>query len=241
MEAKILEELKQIKFILSKITGTEDLPTNEKFSLEALDKAAKEYQAMAIKRGEWISNNDIDEVFKKTLWRAGQFIIEKFEFRNYFRRSKILYFNKKDLIALRNELKERKIDLSRYMELEEDKEKFEKYISEINHQKIKGKTKSYQIPEDLQDIDTKPYIVSEETIRKDIENLKDEFRNKKLAEHIDIYEKGTYAMFKDLYYFDKYLEARLKRDCKNWCNRFNYANNALKKLKEIQQGESEQT
>ena len=238
METKILEELKQIKFILSKIAGTEDLPTNEKFSIEALDKAAKEYQAMAIKRGEWISNNDIDEVFKKTLWRAGQFIIEKFEFRNYFRRSKILYFNKKDLIALRNELKERKIDLSRYMELEEDKEKFEKYISDINLPKVKGKTKSYQIPEDLQDIETKPYLVSEETIWKDIENLKDEFRNKKLAEHIDIYEKGTYAMFKDLYYFDKYLEAGLKRDCKNWCNRFNYANNALKKQNELKQEEN---
>jgi hypothetical protein len=240
METKILEELKQIKFILSKITGTEDLPAKEKFSIEALDKAAKEYQNMAIKRGEWISNNDLYQASNIYSWNSGKFIIEKFAFRNYFKRGKILYFYKKDLVALKNELKERKIDLRRYMELEEDKEKFEKYVSDINLPKVNGKTKPYQIPEDLQDIETKPYLISEETIRKDIENLKDEFRNKKLAEHIDIYEKGTYAMFKDLYYFDKYLEAGLKRDCKNWCNRFNYANSALKKLKEIQKGESEQ-
>jgi hypothetical protein len=237
MEAKVLEELKQIKLILSKITGTEGLPEKERFSDEALEKAAKEFQNLVIKRGEWISNNDIDEVFKKTLWRAGEFIIEKFKFRNYFKRSKILYFNKKDLIALRNDLKDRRVDLRRYMELEEDKEKFEKYIAEINLPKGKGKTKSYQIPEELQDIETKPYIIPEGNIKTDIEKLKEEFRNKKLAEYIDIYEKGTYAMFKDLYYFDKYLEAGLKRDCKNWCNRFNYANNALKKLDElIQEG-----
>jgi hypothetical protein len=227
MEAKVLEELKQIKLILSKITGTEDLPEKERFSEEALEKAAKEFQNLVIKRGEWISNNDIDEVFKK----------EKFKFRNYFKRSKILYFNKKDLIALRNELKDRKVDLRRYMELEEDKKKFEQYIANINLPKGKGKTKSYQIPEELQDIETKPYLIPEGNIKTDIEKLKEEFRNKKLAEYIDIYEKGTYAMFKDLYYFDKYLEAGLKRDCKNWCNRFNYANNALKKRNElIQEG-----
>jgi len=233
-----MEELKQIKLILSKITGTEDLHEKERFSDEALEKAAKEFQNLVIKRGEWISNNDIDEVFKKTLWRAGEFIIEKFKFRNYFKRSKILYFNKKDLIALRNELKDRKVDLRRYMELEEDKEKFEKYIANINLPKGKGKTKTYQIPEELQDIETKPYLIPEGNIKTDIEKLKEEFRNKKLAEYIDIYEKGTYAMFKDLYYFDKYLEAGLRRDCKNWCNRFNYANDALKKLNELKHGKN---
>ena len=238
MEAKVLEELKQIKLILSKITGTEGLPEKERFSDEALDKAAKEFQNLVIKRGEWLSNDELSQVFKEHYWKVGKFIIENFEFNNYFKRGKSLYFNKKDLVKLRNELKERKIDLGRYMELMEDKEKFEKYVAGINLPKGKDKSKSYQIPEELQDIETKPYLVSEETIRKDIESLKEEFRTKKLAEHIDIYEKGTYAMFKELYYFDKYLEAGLKRDCKNWCNRFNYANDALKKLNELKQGEN---
>ncbi|HAO09166.1 MAG TPA: hypothetical protein DCQ50_19795 [Chryseobacterium sp.] len=241
METKILEELKQIKFILSKITGTEDLPTKEKFSQEALDKAAKEYQDMVIKRGEWVSNNDLYKVSNIYSWSSGKFIIEKFGFNNYFQRGKSYYFNKKDLLALRNELKVRKIDLGRYMELIEDQEKFEKYISTINLPKGKNKKKSFEIPEELEEIETKPYLISEEVIKKEIEELKQEFRNKKLADYVDLYYKGTYGMFKYQYEFDKYLEASLKRESKNWCNKFNYANNALKKLKEIQKAAEEQT
>lgn len=239
METKILEELKQIKLILSKITGTEDLPAKERFSQVALDKTAKEYQDMVIKRGEWVSNSDLSDVSKIYSWNSGKFIIEKFGFSNYFQRGKNLYFNKKDLLALRNELKERKIDLGRYMELIEDQEKFEKSISTVNLSKGKNKKRSFEIPEELEEIETKPYLISEEVVKKEIEDLKEEFRNKKLADYIDLYYKGTYGMFKFQYEFDKYLEASLKRESKNWCNRFNYANNALKKLKEIQKSAAE--
>lgn len=240
METKILEELKQIKLILSKITGTENLPAKEKFSKEALDKAAKEYQDMVIKRGEWVDNSDLYTVSKIYGWKSGKFIIEKFGFNNYFLRGKTMYFNKKDLIALRNELKERKIDLDRYMELTEDQEKFEKYIENIDLPKVKKKNKAFLIPEDLEDIETKPYRIPEETIKKDIEGLKEDFRNKKLADYIDLYHRGTYAIFKYQYEFDKYLEASLRKDCKNWCFKFNYANRALEKLKEIQKTEADQ-
>ena len=164
METKILEELKQIKLILSKITGTEDLPTKERFSKEALDKAAKEYQDMVIKRGEWVSNSDLSDVSKIYSWNSGKFIIEKFGFSSYFQRGKSLYYNKKDLIALKNELKERKIDLERYIELTEDQEKFEKYIANVNLSKGKNKNKNFEIPDFLEDIETKPYLISEEII-----------------------------------------------------------------------------
>ena len=239
METKILEELKQIKLILSKITGTEDLPTKERFSKEALDKAAKEYQDMVIKCGEWVSNSDLSDVSKIYSWNSGKFIIEKFGFSSYFQRGKSLYYNKKDLIALKNELKERKIDLERYIELTEDQEKFEKYIANVNLPK--GKNKNFEIPDFLEDIETKPYLISEEIINKDIEELKEEFRNKKLADYVDLYHRGTYAMFKYQYEFDKYLDANMKRDSKNWCTRFNYANHAHEKLKELKQKESEQS
>ncbi|MDO9253907.1 MAG: hypothetical protein Q7U54_00240 [Bacteroidales bacterium] len=241
METKILEELKQIKQILSKITGTEDLPAKERFSKEALDKAAKEYQDMVLKRGEWVSNSDLSDVSKIYSWNSGKFIIEKFGFSSYFQRGKSLYYNKKDLIALKNELKERKIDLERYIELTEDQEKFEKYIANVNLPKGKNKKKNFEIPDFLEDIETKPYLISEEIINKDIEELKEEFRNKKLADYVDIYHRGTYAMFKYQYEFDKYLDANMKRDSKNWCTRFNYANHAHEKLKELKQKESEQS
>lgn len=241
METKILEELKHIKLILSKITGTQELPEKEKFSKEALDKAAKEYQDMMITRGEWVSNRELNDVSKIYEWNSGKFIIEKFGFNNYFERGKTLYFNKKDLLSLRNELKERKIDPKRYRELLEDKEKFEKSIAGVNMSKGKSKKRNFEIPEGLEDIETKPYTIQEEIIKKDIEILKEEFRSKKLAEYIDLYSKGTYAMFKYQYEFDKYLDAGLKKDSKSWCSRFNYANMAMAKLKEIEKTEAEQT
>lgn len=240
METNILEEIREIRMILSKITGTKDLPEEDKFSEEALEKAAKEFQNMVIKRGEWISNNDLYQVFKDAAWKTDKFIIEKFGFNNYFMRGRTIYFNKKDLIALRNELKERRIDLNRYMELIEDQEKFEQSLTNLESTRGKGKKKSFHIPEELQDIETKPYLIAEEIIRKDIEGLKAEFNIKKLIDYIDIYHKGTYAMFKEQYWFDKYLEPGKRKECKNWIERFNYANHAFEKMKEIQQQEAKE-
>ena len=239
METKILEELKDIKMILSKISGTKDLPENERFSEAALEKAAKEFQNMVIQRGEWISNNDLHQVFKDSSYRADKFIIEKFGFNNYFTRGRTIYFNKKDLIALRDELKIRKINLNRYIELIEDQEKFENRVNELETARGKGKQKAFRIPDELQDIETKPYQIAEEIIRKDLDELKAEFNSKKLIEFIDLYHKGTYAMFKEQYWFDKYLEPGKKKECKNWIERFNYANNAMSKLKEIKKQEAE--
>ena len=64
MEEKILDEIKQIRKLLSEIIGTSDLPAKEKFSKEAIAKAAKEFRKLSIERGEWISSHDIDKVIK---------------------------------------------------------------------------------------------------------------------------------------------------------------------------------
>ncbi len=36
-----------------------------------------------------------------------------------------------------------------------------------------------------------------------------------------------------IYHFDRYLEPKLKKYCKDWCFKFNYANDALKKIMEL--------
>jgi len=86
MEGRILSEIKQIRKLLSQLVGTTDLPVKQKFSKEAISKAAKEFRQLSIERGEWIPRDDIHKIIKHASWNSGKIIIEKFEFTNYFKR-----------------------------------------------------------------------------------------------------------------------------------------------------------
>ncbi len=233
MEQEILSEIKALKKLLAKVVGTSDLPTRQQFSKEAIAKAAKEYEKLSIERGEWICESDIQKVIRKAPWRAGKFIIEKFQFTNYFTRGRTLYFNKKDLQALNRELKKKNINLEKYMELEDDKEKFYKYLETIKNPTGRKKRQRFKIPEYLQDINSDPYNhPPREVVEKHIETLKQEYEKYRMVEYVDIFS-GNYAMFKHIYYWDKYLDPEIKKKCKNWCSQFNYANEALKLIKKV--------
>jgi hypothetical protein len=237
MEKKILSEFKELKIILSKLIGTGDLPFKEQFSKEAIDKAAKQFQKLSIERGEWVEECNIEKYIKNARYRAGTFIRQEFGFSNFFKRGQTYYYNKKDLISLAAELKNRNVDLGRYMEYLEDKGKFNKYLESAN-QNIKGKAKrkAFQLPYDLKDITTSPAKTpSAEVIREDIKRLKEEFFQYNLSDYIDVY-KGNHAMMKFIYHYEKYLDPELKKRCKRWCENFNYANHALElvtKKKEV--------
>lgn len=233
MEDRILKEIKELKSVIAQVIGSSELPAKQKFSKEAIAKAAKEFEKLSIERGEWLVESDIRKVIRKAPWRAGKFIIEKFGFTNYFIRGRTLYFNRKDLVALYAELKKRNIDLSRYMELEEDKEKFHKYIESLKDLKKIKKRQHFKIPDDLKDIVTFPYHQPpREVVEKHIETLKQEFEKYKMVEYVDIYG-GNHAMFKHIYYWDKYVNPETKKRCQNWCSQFNYANEALKLIKQV--------
>ena len=131
MEDKIFSEIKQIRKLLSELVGTTDLPMTQKFSKEAISKAAKEFRKLSIERGQWVPSDEIQKIIKHAPWYSAKIIIEKFEFTNYFKRGSTYYFNKKDLIELNKELKKRNINLAKYCELLNDKEKFQKYINGI--------------------------------------------------------------------------------------------------------------
>jgi len=94
MEDKVLTEVRQIRRLLSEIIGTENKPVKEKFSKEAISKAAKEYRTISIKRGEWLSGSDIRNVIKHAPNYPAKLIIEKFKFTNYFKRGHTLYLNR---------------------------------------------------------------------------------------------------------------------------------------------------
>lgn len=234
MEEKIFDEIKQIRKLLSEMLGTSDLPAKEKFSKEAIAKAAKEYKKLSIERGEWLTSYDIKKVIKHVSWNSGKLIIEKFQFTNYFIRGKTYYFNKKDLIELNIELIKKNIDLKTYQELLEDKEKFQKYIDSISKKNGRKLKKPYLIPEGLRDIFTVPYSPpSEELVKNEIETLLGEYQKFNLSEYIDLYDNKSFGHVKFEYAFDRYLKPELKKFINDWAYRFNYANEALKRIKEL--------
>lgn len=234
METQILKEIKEIRKLLSKLTGTSELPVKQQFSSEALDKAAKEFKRLSIERGEWITENELPKIIKKAPYGCGKLIIERFLFTNYFKHGRTLYFNKEDIVALNQELKIRNINLSRYNDLLIDQEKFNKKLEEHRIHTSNKKGKRFQIPEGLKDIEKTPIKTPSADIVKDhIASLKKEFKEHKLYEYIDLYHDDSYAFLKSEYHFDRYINPEVKKHCKKWCFDFNYANNALKEIHKI--------
>lgn len=225
MNKEIVNELQAIKSILANLVGTYNMPEGERFSIDALNKAAERFQKLSIERGDWIEEWDIDKVIKSAPWKAGAFIRSEFGFSNFFKRGKKYYYNKEDLIALGKELKDRNIDLKRYSELVADEEKFQKYLASV-----KTSSKKFTVPDGLSDIVTlPPKAPSAEIIKEHLNKLKEEFFKNKMSEYVDIH-KGTHAMMKFEYQFDRYIKPEVKKLCRKWCDNFNYANNALKLL-----------
>lgn len=232
-EDKILTELKQLKRLFTVLLGTEDQPAKEKFSRAAVTKAATEFKKMQAARGEWVQNYDVDKIIKNAPYAPAKLLIEEFKFKNYFKRGSTYYFKKKDLIDLNKELKKRNINLKKYNELLRDKEKFWKYIDSINQPEGSMKRRRYKIPEGLENIFSEPYSPpNEELVKSEIKSMLEEYEKFEMSEYVDLFEKRTYAMFKYIYHWDKYIEPNIKKHCKQWCEKFNYANQALKKILE---------
>lgn len=229
-EDKILAELKQFRKLFAVLLGTEDLPAKEKFSRLAITRAASEFKKMQAARGEWVQNYEVDKIIKHAPYAPAKLLIEEFEFKNYFKRGSTYYFKKKDLIDLNKELKKRNINLEKYEELLRDKEKFQKYIDSITQPEGSKKRRRYKIPEGLENIFSEPYSPpNEEIVRTEIRSLLEEYEKFNMSEYVDLFEKRSYAMFKYIYHWDRYVDPNIKRHCKQWCEKFNYANEALKR------------
>jgi len=233
-EDKILSELKQLRKLFSVLLGTEDLPAKKKFSRPAISKAATEYRKMKTKRDEWVASGDVDKVIKHAPYNPSKMLIEEFLFKNYFKRGSTYYFKKKDLIDFNKELKKRNINLETYRDLLHDREKFQKCIDSIVHSEENKKRRRYKIPEGLENIFSVSYSApNEELVRNEIKALWEEFEKFDLSEYVDLYYKKTYAVFKFIYHWDRYVEPQIKKHCKQWCEKFNYSNEALKRILEL--------
>lgn len=227
-DEQILKEIRELKSLIAKLTGVELTP-GKSFSTEALDKATKEFQKLSIERGEWVSTDEISKHIKTASWHSAKFIINELRFSNYFKRGQTYYLNKKHLIELGKELKERNVDLSRYEELKKDQANFYKYLETAAKNK-EGKAK-FKIPKDAKDITSVPPPMPPlEKLRAEVKRLKDEFIQYKLVEYIDVY-RDSYAMMKHLYYFNKYIDPDIRKRIKRWIQDFNDVNHLLRESK----------
>jgi len=224
MQRQILSELKELKFILAQLVGTADQPAQDQFSKDALSKASKLFTKMAAQRGEWVKEDELGKYIKAD-WRAGSFIRSEFGFNACIKDGHYYLYNKKALQKLGQELKDRNIDLERYMEYKRSESEFQKKLA-ANKKSSKGKG-PYELPSDLKNITTSPPPMPDvDLVKKDLEQLKADFFQHKMAEYVDIY-RGNHAMMKFIYHFEKYIDPQIKRRCKKWCEDFNYANHAL--------------
>jgi hypothetical protein len=226
MEKEILQELRDLRQLIIKITGLENETPDKKYSEEAIVNAQKLYLKMSIERGDWVKDDDIKKYIHSLPWNPGAFLRKEFEFSNWFKRGHEYLYAKKDLIALGEELARRNIDCKRYKEFLDDKAAFDKRMAAFEKTKTKN-IPAWQIKKGLKNITTTEIPKPDpEKVRAHLTELKQEFRKNKFELYIDVY-KGTHAQLKGMYYYEKYLEPGLKRDCRKWCNDFNYANHAL--------------
>ncbi len=226
MQKEILQELQKLRQLIIKITGLENETPDKKYSEESLANAQKLYLKMSIERGDWVKDSELGRYIKSLPWNPGAFIRKEFEFTNWFKRGHEYLYAKKDLIALAEELTRRNIDCKRYKEFLDDKAAFDKKIAAQEEARSK-KLPAWQIKKGLKNITTSDIPKPDpEKVRAHLTELKQEFRKNKFELYIDVY-KGTHAQLKGIYYYEKYLEPGLKRNCRKWIDDFNYANRAL--------------
>ncbi len=201
-EAIIL--LKEIKESLSIVIGTNNLPVEKQFSIEALNKAAKEFSKLRKDNNQWISGYDIPKYIKSAPYNnIGNFIREELQFSNIYTKGKSVYYYKKDIINLGNELKERNIDLARYMELKAEKERIEKAAPDkyLLRKAKKIQVGRYKIHPSLKDIEAKQKIkkpLSE--LQSKLDALMEEYNSGNLSEHIELLGENN-AFYKDFSYY----------------------------------------
>lgn len=223
---KILREIQELKAILSIVIGTADRVGDDRFSTEALNQAAKLFSKMSIERGDWAGEKQLGDYLGSCPWNVGAFIRKEFAFTSWVKKGHEYRYSKKDLLALGQELKAHNIDLKRYQEFLDDKAAFDKKAG-LKTTPATSKGKPYAFPKGVKNITTTDIPKPEpEVVRQDLAQLKQVFKEGKFEAYVDVY-KGTHAMLKHIYMFQKYLEPGLKRRCQKWCEDFNYANHAL--------------
>ena len=225
MQKEILAELKALRAAVATLAGTADLPDGEQLNVAALEKVAKEFKKLSSARKQWVEEYQLSSIFKDVRYGAGKFLREELGFTAFFKHGRGHYYHRKSLLALARELKDRKVNLARYIEYKTEKAKFE---AKAKTAPGKKKLAVYVLAADMNRIETSatplpPKILVTDEIRR----LQEEFSAFK--DYVDAYD--GFAMMKADYFFAKFRDAPFRARCKKWIENYNYAHQALALLK----------
>ena len=228
---QILEELRLLKKAVAQLAGTSDLPEDTQLDASALDKAAKQFQKLQTERDQWVSGSDIGKFIKGGGWWNHKILQEQLGFTAFIKIGRDFYYEREQLKLLRDELKARNVQFEQFEKLLRSEKEFQNGYRKLKEQVRTGKTKKFfVVPDWLRDISTTPVKLPErEAVQADIDQLQQEFNDGKYQEYIDVH-KGTHAMLKFIYPYEKYLEQGLRRKLSHWCDRFNTASKVLNEI-----------
>jgi len=227
MQKEILAELKALREAVAILAGTQEMKPEKQLSPAVLNKVAKEFKKLDRKNKEWIQEHDLYGIFRGTNYGVGKYLREELKFTQWLMKGKSYYYNRKAIMDLVKELKSRKVNLARYIELKNQQAKFEAWVKTAAAQK---KMVAYQLPDDMYEVETwRAPRPSERLIIAELERLKTEFEEMKMGEYIDIYK--SFAVHKIDYMFAKFRDETYRQRCKKWIENYNYAKRALAELK----------
>jgi hypothetical protein len=232
MPTRTEEQLHEILHVLQKLVGEDVLEERRPFSEEALEKIAKAFRELQIKRGEWVAEDDLNKFIKHLPWhKPGKYLREDLEFQRCFKRGHTWYFYRLDVLHLAEELKKRNVQLKQYVELKEDQVKFSVFIKSVVGGTLASyKGKRYALPVGLKDVYATPAKPPDpERVKEEIELLKKEFFENNYKDYVDI-QHANHALLKFIYHYERYLQPGLKRRLTKWCEEFNSANTLLTEL-----------
>jgi hypothetical protein len=235
MEEQILSEIIEVKKILSRLVGTSDLPKSKQFSTQALNRAAKEFKKLIKTENEWVKQYDLHTYFPDCGDGLGKFIREVFGFSNYFTQGAAIFYSRRDIVALSDELKSRNIELATYIKLRRGEAQLHKGIQTAAlRKKAKGKKKSYKLEDCLNNIKISDYNFPERVvIQQEIKKLMQQFETNKLGLYINVFD--DFAMSKHGSRMKDYVPEKARKMSRTWCNSFNAAHYALKLIAEHEQ------
>ena len=131
---------RQLRQTVSQIAGT-DQPNWQAYTPKLLEKAAGEFRQLQVKRATWISEHDISKYLKGGWWRTGEFIRTEFGFTAFIKLGPTFYYDKEQLVAQNNALKERNVNPEACQRLRDDEKRFARQFVELKEQVRTGKTK----------------------------------------------------------------------------------------------------
>lgn len=230
MQKEIIAELKALREAVTILAGTQEMKPEKQLSPAILNKVAKEFKKLDRKNKEWVQEYDLYSIFKGTNYGVGKYLREELKFAQWLMKGKSYYYNRKAVLDLAKELKVRKVNLGRYIELKNQQAKFETWVKTAAAQK---KIIAYQLPNDMLDVETSPTPrPSERLITDELRRLETEFEEMKMGDYIDIY--NSFAVHKIDYTFAKFRDEAYRQRCKKWIENYNYAKRALAELRELE-------